>query len=493
MQCRRHRRLGALLGLGLLAACAHPPPPGTLPHRPGEGAPWFTVATPHFELFTQLEPDETARLATLLEQARTAFLATAWPLRRGFAGETARVVVVRGLERFGGSRRGAVGGMTSWQPEVRQLGRSPLVVLNANPESILQLDRHAQHELVHLLTESLDVDIPRWLHEGLAAYYEAMEVDPEAASVRLGKLTDRRKQSLQQHPALALRDLFGWEAPRAELESYSVYTSNSLLLAHYLITEQGPRFRQLQERLLAGAPWPAAWEQLFGPPQAIRLEAALAAYRLRPLAVRRIPVAFPPLAPPRVAPLSFADVRAVRALLYRRTVGPMPAAERERRARVELASSFGLDPLSARALEFGWTLLDPDEARVRALATWQARPWEWRAAVLAASMVEGPEAVDILERTARWHPEHRHLEAALALAYWEAQRYPDARRLARQAVDRDPGDPYLLGVYGQCLIAGSACEDGREAIAKALATAQAPGGGHFPYDVEWLKRTCGVQ
>ena len=191
----------------------------------------------------------------------------------------------------------------------------------------------------------------------------------------------------------------------------------------------------------------------------------------------------------RAKPLSFAEVRAVRALLYRRIVGPMPAAERERRARIELASSFGLDPLGARALEFGWSLLDPDEARLRARATWQARPWEWRAAVLAASVVEGPEAVDILERTARWHPEHRYLEAALALAYLEAQRYPDARRLARQAVDRDPGDPYLLGVYGQCLIAGSACEEGREAIARALAAAQ----GHFPYDLDWLKRTCGVQ
>jgi hypothetical protein len=480
-----------MLAVALAASCAHPPPPGTLPRRAGEGAPWFTAATPHFELYTQLDPDETVRLATLLEQARTALLATAWPLRRGFAGETARVVVVRGLERFGASRRGAVGGMTSWQPEVRQLGRSPLVVLNGNPENLLQLDSNALHELVHLLTESLDVDIPRWLHEGLAAYHEAMEVDARASQVRLGDLTDRRRLSLQQHPALALRDLFGWDSPRAELESYSVFTSNSLLLTHYLITEQGARFRQLQERLLAGVPWPAAWEQLFGPPQAIRLEAALTAYRQRPFAVRRVPVAFPPLPAVRAAPLTFSDVRAVRALLYRRTVGPMPVAERERRARIELDSSFGLDPLSARALEFGWTLLDAEEARVRARATWQARPWEWRVAALAASVVPGPEAVDILERTSRWHPEHRYLEAALALAYLEAQKYPDARRLAKQAVDRDSGDPYLLGVYGQCLIAGSACEQGREAIARALAAASGQG-RHFPYDLAWLVRTCGV-
>jgi hypothetical protein len=478
-----------MLAVALAASCAHPPPPGTLPRRSGEGAPWFTAATPHFELYAQLEPDETVRLATLLEQARTAFLATAWPLRRGFSGEIARVVVVRGLERYGGSRRGAVGGMTSWQPEVRQLGRAPLVVLNGNPEALLQLETNALHELAHLMTESLDVDIPRWLHEGLAAYYEAMQVDAQSSLVRIGDLTDRRRRSLQQHPALALRDLFGWEAPRAELESYSIYTSNSLLLTHYLVTEQGPRFRQLQERLLGGVPWPTAWEQLFGPPQAIRLEAALTAYRQRPFAVRRVPVAFPPLAPVRAAPLTFADVRAVRALLYRRTVGPMPAAEREHRARIELGSSFGLDPLNARALEFGWTLLPPEEAGVRARTTWQARPWEWRAAVLAASVASGPEAVDMLERTSRWHPEHRYLEAALALAYLEAARYPDARRLARQAVDRDPGDPYLLAVYGQALVAGSACEPGREAIAQALVAAQAR--RRFPYDLQWLERTCG--
>jgi hypothetical protein len=45
-----------LVGLALLAGCAHPPPPGTLPRRSGEGAPWFTAATPHFELYTQLDP-----------------------------------------------------------------------------------------------------------------------------------------------------------------------------------------------------------------------------------------------------------------------------------------------------------------------------------------------------------------------------------------------------------------------------------------------------
>jgi hypothetical protein len=190
-------------------------------------------------------------------------------------------------------------------------------------------------------------------------------------------------------------------------------------------------------------------------------------------------------------PLPLADVRAVRALLYLRAPGPLPPAERERRARGELAASLALDPLGARALEFGWPLLDAGEARVRARASFQARPWAWRAAVLAASVAGGAEAVTILERAAAWHPGHRHLEAALALAYWEAGRYPDARRLARQAVDRDPGDPDLLGVYGQCLIAGSACEDGREAIAAALAGAA--GGQLFPYDLGWLERTCGLR
>ena len=112
--------------------------------------------------------------------------------------------------------------------------------------------------------------------------------------------------------------------------------------------------------------------------------------------------------------------------------------------------------------------------------------------MLAASVVEGPEAVDILERTMGWHPEHRHLEAALALAYWESQRYPDARRLARQAVDRDPGDPYLIGVYAQCLIAASACEDGRDAIARALATARpARAGCRFPYDLDGSSAPAG--
>ena len=196
--------------------------------------------------------------------------------------------------------------------------------------------------------------------------------------MRLGELTDRRRLSLQQHPALALRDSARAGGPaRTSCRATPSSPATACCSPHYLITEQGPRFRQLQERLLAGTPWPAAWEQLFGPPRPSAWRPRCTAYRPAPVAaVRRLPVAFPPLAPPRAwRRFPFADVRAVAGAAvpaHRRPDAAPPSASAVPASSSPAASAW--TPLSARALEFGWTLLDPDEARVRARATWQARP-----------------------------------------------------------------------------------------------------------------------
>ena len=142
------------------------------------------------------------------------------------------------------------------------------------------------------------------------------------------------------------------------------------------------------------------------------------------------------------------------------------------------------------AVEVAWPYLPLAEAKLRARSAWQAAPYDWRAAVLAARTADPDSAVTILESTRRWHPRHSYLEGALALAYWGTHRYPEARALAKLAVSRAPGDPYLLGVYGQCLIAGSACENGRARIARAVAAAEA--GQRFPYDLAWLKQVCAL-
>ena len=269
-----------------------------------------------------------------------------------------------------------------------------------------------------------------------------------------------------------------------------MYTSNSLLLTHYLITEQGRAFASCRSGC-----WPARPGRRPG----------------NSCSARPRPSAWRPRSPPTgCARWPCAASRGVPAAGRHRGWRRFPSPMSARCGRCCIGAPSGrCPPPSASAV--------PASSSPAASAWIRSAPGRWSSAgrcwiptrpacarsppgrrgpgnggppCWPPAWSRDPRRWTSWSAPSRWHPEHRYLEAALALAYWEAQRYPDARRLARQAVDRDPGDPYLLGVYGQCLIAGSACEQGREAIAKALAAASGQG-RHFPYDLAWLSERAG--
>jgi hypothetical protein len=487
--------LSLVLSLAL-SGCQHGPAggagqdPGNVagPERNRE-RPWLTVTTAHFEVFSQLDEANTAGLVQILERTRSALLAAAWPLTTRLPASPVRVVAVWDLVSFGGARPGSFGGLATWSAGIRELGRTNLIMIDLDSETPQEAGFTAAHELAHLILHLLEVDRPLWLDEGLASYFEAMVFETEHVTV--GAVPASRMPALRTLTRVPMTRLFEWPVPAEDYESYSVFTKNSFLLIHYLMSEHHQRFRDFQRRLLEGVPWRSAWEQQFGPLDQLALDEQVTAYwQRRRWPTRDYPVSFAAERPVHTSLLPPADVHALRAILYQRTRGPASPDERRTRSLAEVRRSLAIDPVGRLSLEAGWPDFTPDEARSRARATWRARPDDWRAAVLA-SAADPKAAVDILEATLRRRPRHSYLQGALALAYWGVQRHADARQLAREAAEREPGDPYLLGVYGQCLIAQGACEAGRQRIADALARWVM--GERFPYDLDWLTQTCGVQ
>jgi hypothetical protein len=460
---------------------------------PADRRQWLGLESENFDVYAQLTREEIVGLAQMLEHARVALPPVLWPGRARPPEARIRVVAVRDLERFGGAPPGYPGGLAQADPSLRQLGPAPLMVLKVRPDSLDWVGFAAVHTLCHLMIGGLGLDVPDWLNEGLASYFEAAILDRTKGSAQIGTVARTRMHMLERYPRVGPRELFEWEVTGWKREEYSSYSSSAFVLVHQLQVMRGPQFRRFQERLGAGARWREAWEAELGPldDPALQREAAEFWMHAR-FKTHTVPAPFPAVRVGQPAPMQQADVHALQALLHHHAPGPMSQEQRQRWARVELEYSLARDRLNPLALEAGWPFYTPEERKVRARSTWQAHPSNWRVAVLAASSVSDSEAVTILERTRGLLPtrNYAYLEAGLALAYWGIQRYAEARLLARQAVDRAPTDAHLLGVYGQCLIAASYCEAGREAIAQALVGTER--GKPFPYDLAWLKRVCEV-
>jgi hypothetical protein len=475
-----------------LTACLHVPPgvPTTddaehagLP--PDLDRPWRKATTAHFELFSQLDDENTAGLVRILEQSRAVLMKVAWPLEARLPVSPVRVIAVWRLASFGAAPPGSFGGLAAWSVGVRELGRSNVIMINLDSEVPQYAGFTAAHEITHLILHLLEADQPLWLHEGLAAYFEALVFERER--VTIGAVSGPRLRSLRRLQPVPVAKLFEWPVEPDDMETYSTFTDNAFLLVHYLMSEHHDRFREFQRLLVKGAAWRMAWDELFGPADQLAMDEQIRAYwDRRRLPTRDVEVVYGLDAPTRTTLASPADVHAVRAILFQQTRGPRSPDMRRSLSMREVRRSLALDAENRLAVEAGWPYFSREEARVRARMTWRAHPADWRAAILAARTASGAEAVTILEST-------RRLDelGALALAYWNVQRYVDALQVARVAVEREPADPFLLGAFAQCLIANDNCEAGRQAIAKGLAMWQS--GGRLPFDLGWLNSTCAVK
>jgi hypothetical protein len=392
-----------------MVACAP-----AVPHLPSEGGPrWMEVRSEHFRLWTDDSLERGQKLVRDLERRREVIAsAMGAPASRAMA----FVVSVRSTrERAVYVALDFVG--VAWGPHNPTGQPGILIAADHNDR-----DHVVSHELAHVVTLGWFANLPPWLSEGIATYFEMVDVDNDDTSVKIGVPRPDRGDILRGRLVLTVPDMFACTSDRCKdgtfyAASWAVFTL--LLNQHY---DQLARYLQRLNQLsqdIPGARWEgetselsadqaasyrarwleqwkrdqaAAWNDAFPdlPPE--KLDAELLEWlRTGKLRLPRIDVTVHEF-PTAVRVLGDADVLAARSWLRYWYTDDNAAALRDAEAALALDRTNVLAHLIATTLTHA---ISPEAAR----ATAAAHPDDWRAQRLVVRAVHGtPEAAQALDR-----------------------------------------------------------------------------------------------
>ena len=352
--------LGGAVFVGLLVAgCAST----GLPRCPKQGGPpWRAVESEHFTIYTDASSTKAASVAADLEFTRGALAHLLVPEWDGPAGRIP-VVLLEGEGHFETFFQDGIVGLYT------ELFLQPLVVMDG--ASGISAQVLIKHELTHFLVDgyiSLE-HMPRWVGEGLATFFETMDVDRAGGRVTVGKSVDDRV-------VFALAKYY----PQRIMMQYRVemlqsgdgaFYGQSWLKVHFLVNHHGPAFAAFLDGLHRGKSEDEAWREAFPDLPQDRLEEHLTAYvtdgkyRVTTLRVPTYPYKISERA------VDDADVHGWRAALY--AVRSKVKDERGEKARVtaraEVAEARKEDPAHVMALGAEFLLDDGVTVEKARLAT----------------------------------------------------------------------------------------------------------------------------
>jgi tetratricopeptide (TPR) repeat protein len=431
----------------LTASCAAER--GALRADPGPPAPaWTEASSAGFDVWTDLAPEEAARVAAGLERLQ-ATLEAAWPGPPGAPRARVRVVLLESRPELAGLAGPSVVAFFTRRTD-------PPTIVAAAGRALADPSLLA-HELAHHLVGRRLVEPPRWLDEGLAEHL-ATAGAPGVPPGTVGA-APWWADGFQPEPGF-VRRLLAWDgrldrhAPRREL-------SEAWALVHFLANEEPRRFAGYLRALAEGMPAHRAFDAAFPEwsPQLIlgpyRLETRVGAF----LAsghhrTTRFAGALPRQVQVSVRPAPPAEVRLLRLEL--------PRASRlgEAELRAEVLAALRDAPDHPEALRFLAQLdrLDPLPLAVRAV---EARPRDWRSWRFLAGALgrEGlwPEREAALRQAAGLAPGRPELLRALAQHLLDAGRPAEAAPLARLAAELAPWDPAAVATYAAAALEVGAC------------------------------------
>lgn len=176
----------------LLAACGPAIPP--LPAQ--GGPPWLELTSEHFTLWTDTPVDRARELVGEMEHLRQVVIGTSF---RSVARD-GRVFVI-GLrdedelhvyypEQF----------LAIASPADGNALHQPMIVLAASTRAGGE-DHIEAHELTHVISYGMIARQPRWFAEGLASFFETIQIDERRGTVDLGRPHERRGRPMQLQPA----------------------------------------------------------------------------------------------------------------------------------------------------------------------------------------------------------------------------------------------------------------------------------------------------
>jgi hypothetical protein len=354
--------------MALLVACGPAIPP--MPSRGGPA--WLEVQSESFTLWTDAPARRAHELMRELELRRQLLL-TAMNHR---SSKVRAFVIALRSEREAGEYLSGDTIAVAW--DERNPTGQPGILLAADSED---REHVISHELTHVISFGFLKNQPPWLAEGIATYFEMVDLESGERSVQVGlPRGDRAAALLQSRPLEAAR-LFACHELRC---MDGRFYATSWALFSFLINQ---RFDQLHRYLLRLNDLPPdqqteAWAKAFPDLPPDRLDDELSEWVISgKLALPRIEVAVREV-PTRDRPLGDADVLAARSLLnfHFKGVGP---------ADISAAEALAIDPTNVLARLINAELtheISPDDAR----ATAAAHPDDWRAWRLVELAVKDP-------------------------------------------------------------------------------------------------------
>jgi hypothetical protein len=379
------RRVVVHVILALLPACA-----AGLPSTPSRAETrWIELTSEHFTVWTDAEPPRARELVRKMEHLRHVVSRIAYPTSPT-QGRSLVILLRNDQELRAFDFRGEARAYSSlaapplWQPVM-------VLSLTSGEDG----DRLLAHELTHVVSSSVIHEQPRWLAEGMAEFFETMQLNDERTTVMVGAPPRVFMMPSPLVRPVPIAQLFAWRGLSSYVREYSLYAKSWALfafllnehpneLAHYLwlIDRTGdPANGALLDQQQR------AWDVAFPSLPVAALDEVLGqwiedgSHMMLKFLVKRSHW-------PVVARwMTDADVYAVRALM-------LADGAQQRRQREELAASLAAEPTNVLAwvvkVSLGEKLPIED---ARALAA--AHPDDWRAwwlATTALSEAQGDPA-----------------------------------------------------------------------------------------------------
>jgi tetratricopeptide (TPR) repeat protein len=432
---------------------------------PGEGGPpWRELRSQHFLLRTDLAPYQAERVSNELETMEATLLALAWP---GAAPPPGKVLVI------------ALASEDELQEYVEEHIGGFAHREEMEPSIVIEGSHFAQarvvltHELAHHLSYALLLRQPRWLSEGLAGYLETASARSFPAEATMGAPNFSRLESARQFGLMPFARLATFDDMLGDANETLRFYSTSWLLVHYLVSERGPAFASYQARLARAEDPDAAWKASFADLPAEKLDAALAEYATRREYKglgRKMPevhLAF------NESPLSDAEAHAIRARLAVISPSKMSDADRQTRARVQIAEARRLDPDNVSAAQVEASFVPPGARVDPARRAAKAHPQDWRAQYLLCEALEETdgdrvESEKACRASAELAPESSAAVTASASALLRRGNGGVALPLAVKAVRLAPWSPRALDTAAVAFSDLGRCPEARQFAQRAL-------------------------
>jgi len=366
----------AIVVVGMWTACR-----AGLPAVPGQGGPaWIELTSEHFTLWTDADPARGRELVNEIEHLRQIVVAVAFP-SAPLAGHSL-VITLRDDSEL--SEFWVNGEARAWAGPAYAPLWQPYIVLSAFSATD-RIERVVAHELTHLVSFAVLHRQPRWLAEGMAQYFETMQLDPGNDQVDIGVAPEFRGQPMRMSHLISAASLFAWHGQASSFEERGHYSS-AWALFNFLVNrhrDELVRYLELIERIQPravddrAAQLTAVWREAFPSLPLAELDGELRRWLVSGSHIVLHVRAQRRNWPAEQRPLSDADVYAIRAFLH----GSPPEAAQ---SNAELAAALEAEPTQVLAqlltLTRGGAHITPEQAR----ATVAAHGDDWRAWWLAS-------------------------------------------------------------------------------------------------------------